>query len=57
MKMEAYMVPTTHYVLISRGIFLKGQGLETLWPHALTLLAMGLLFMALAILLFRKKLT
>ncbi|HSR33181.1 MAG TPA: ABC transporter permease, partial [Anaerolineae bacterium] len=25
MKMEAYMVPTTHYVLISRGIFLKGQ--------------------------------
>ncbi len=57
MKMEAYMVPTTHYVLISRGIFLKGQGLETLWPYALALLAMGLLFMALAILLFRKKLT
>jgi ABC-2 type transport system permease protein len=57
MKMEAYMVPTTHYVLISRGIFLKGQGLETLWPHSLALLAMGLIFMALAILLFRKKLT
>jgi ABC-2 type transport system permease protein len=56
MKMEAYMVPTTHYVLISRGIFLKGQGLETLWPYALALLAMGMLFMALAILLFRKKL-
>jgi ABC-2 type transport system permease protein len=56
MKMEAYMVPTTHYVLISRGIFLKGQGLETLWPYALALLAMGLVFMALAILLFRKKL-
>jgi LPXTG-motif cell wall-anchored protein len=31
--------------------------LETLWPHALALLAMGMLFMALAILLFRKKLT
>jgi len=57
MKMEAYMVPTTHYVLISRGIFLKGQGLETLWPYALALLAMGMVFMALAILLFRKKLT
>jgi ABC-2 type transport system permease protein len=56
MKMEAYMVPTTHYVLISRGIFLKGQGLETLWPYALALLAMGVIFMALAILLFRKKL-
>lgn len=56
MKMEAYMVPTTHYVAISRGIFLKGQGLEVLWPYALALLAMGLIFMAMAILLFKKKL-
>ena len=55
MKMEAYMVPTTHYVAISRGIFLKGQGLEVLWPYALALLAMGVIFLALAILLFRKK--
>jgi ABC-type multidrug transport system permease subunit len=56
MKMEAYMVPTTHYVLISRGVFLKGQGLESLWPYALALLGMGVLFMGLAILLFKKKL-
>ena len=56
MKMEAYMVPTTHYVLISRGIFLKGQGLDMLWPFALALLAMGILFLGLAILLFKKKL-
>jgi ABC-2 type transport system permease protein len=57
MKMEAYMVPTTHYVMISRGIFLKGQGLEALWPFALALLVMGFLFLGLAILLFKKKLT
>jgi ABC-2 type transport system permease protein len=56
MKMEAYMVPTTHYVMISRGIFLKGQGLEALWPFGLALLVMGILFLALAILLFKKKL-
>jgi ABC-2 type transport system permease protein len=56
MKMEAFMVPTTHYVLIGRGVFLKGQGLEALWPYALALLAMGILFMGLAILLFKKKL-
>jgi ABC-2 type transport system permease protein len=55
MKMEAYMVPTTHYVLISRGLFLKGQGLEALWPHGLALLAMGILFLALAMMLFKKK--
>jgi ABC-2 type transport system permease protein len=56
MKMEAYMVPTTHFVMISRGVFLKGQGLEALWPFALTLLVMSMVFMGLAILLFKKKL-
>jgi ABC-2 type transport system permease protein len=57
MKLEAFMVPTTHYVLVSRGIFLKGQGLESLWPYALAMLVMGILCMGLSILLFRKKLT
>lgn len=57
MKMEAFMVPTTHYVLISRGVFLKGQGLTVLWPYATALLVMGLLFLGLAVLLFKKKLT
>jgi ABC-2 type transport system permease protein len=56
MKMEAYMVPTTHFVYISRGVFLKGQGLDALWPYTLALLAMGIVFLLLAILLFRKKL-
>jgi ABC-2 type transport system permease protein len=56
MKLEAYMVPTTHYVLVSRGIFLKGQGLESLWPYALAMLVMGVLFMGLSILLFKKRL-
>jgi ABC-2 type transport system permease protein len=56
MKMEAYMVPTTHYVMIGRGVMLKGQSLEALWPYALALLAMALLFLGLAILLFKKKL-
>lgn len=56
MKMEAYMVPTTHYVLISRGMFLKGQGLEILWPFALALLVMGIVFLGVAVGLFRKKL-
>ena len=56
MKMEAFMVPTTHFVLISRGIFLKGQGLDALWPYGLALLGMGVALLALAVLLFKKKL-
>jgi hypothetical protein len=37
-------------------VFLKGQGLEVLWPYALALLVMGIVFLTLAILLFKKKL-
>lgn len=56
MKMEAYMMPTTHYVTIARGLFLKGLDMETLWPFALALLIMGTLVTAIAILTFKKKL-
>jgi ABC-2 type transport system permease protein len=55
MKMEAYMVPTTHFVMISRGLMLKGQGLEALWPYGLALLVMSVIFLGLSILLFKKK--
>lgn len=56
MKMEAYMMPTTHYVTIARGLFLKGLDMESLWPFALALLIMGTLVTAIAILTFKKKL-
>lgn len=56
MKMEAYMMPTTHYVTIARGLFLKGLGLGSLWPFALALLIMGTVVTAIAILTFKKKL-
>lgn len=56
MKMEAYMVPTTHYVLINRGIFLKGVGLDALWPWAVALLVIGVAMLILSMLLFRKRL-
>lgn len=56
MKMEAYMVPTTHYVLINRGIFLKGVGLDALWPWAVALLVTGTAMLILSLLLFRKQL-
>ncbi len=55
MKREAYMVPTTHFVMIGRGVMLKGQGLEALWPYSLALLVMGILFLGLAIILFKTK--
>ena len=55
-RMEANMLPTTQFVTIMRGLFLKGVGLEVLWGNALTLLIMGLLMGGFAVLRFRKKL-
>jgi ABC-2 type transport system permease protein len=56
-KMESLMLPTTHFVMISRGMFTKGQGLGPLWGYAVALLGMGMLFLLLSTLLFKKKLT
>jgi hypothetical protein len=36
-----YLIPLRYFVVILRGIFLKGVGLETLWPQALALFAWG----------------
>ena len=36
-------IPAHHWLAILRGITLKGVGMSTLWPHALALLALGLI--------------
>ncbi len=55
-RMEAMMLPGTHYAVITRGVFLPGVGLEVLWPYAVMLIVLGLAFTGLAALFFRKKL-
>lgn len=39
----AAIVPFRHYLDIIRGVMLKGAGWDTLWPHAVAMLAMGIL--------------
>ncbi|UCC64787.1 MAG: ABC transporter permease, partial [Anaerolineae bacterium] len=56
LKMEAFMFPTTHFVIISRSVFLTGAGLAQLWGYAAALAAVGLLFLSLTGLMFKKKL-
>lgn len=55
-RMVTYALPSTHYVIIARQVFLKGWGLGQLWPYAVALLAMGLFMTMLAVRLFQKKL-
>ncbi len=50
-----YLIPLRYYLVIVRGIFLKGVGLEVLWPQALALLAWGLTILGLATLRSTKR--
>ncbi|HSN55600.1 MAG TPA: ABC transporter permease [Candidatus Sulfomarinibacteraceae bacterium] len=51
-----YAIPLRYYVTVLRGVFLKGVGLETLWPQGLALLGLGVVILALARLRFRQRL-
>jgi ABC-2 type transport system permease protein len=55
-QIATYVIPVRYYANILRGIFLRGSGLEVLWPDALVLLGMGVGVLGLAVLRFRKRL-
>jgi ABC-2 type transport system permease protein len=56
LQLEAFFLPTTHFVIISRSIFVKGAGLAQLQGFTLALLAIGIIFFVLTSLMFKKKL-
>jgi ABC-2 type transport system permease protein len=51
------LIPLRYFLVILRGIFLKGVGLETLWPDALALLGWGVAILTLATLRSSKRLS
>ena len=51
-----YLIPLRYFLIIVRGIFQKGVGLEILWPHALALFAWGAVVLTLATLRSSKRL-
>ena len=55
-RLESMMLPGTHYAIITRGVFLTGVGFSELWPFALMLFGLGVAFIGIASLFFRKKL-
>jgi ABC-2 type transport system permease protein len=48
--------PMRYFLVIIRGIFLKGIGIDILWAQALPLLVIGLVIITLSALKFRKSL-
>jgi ABC-2 type transport system permease protein len=49
------VIPLRYFLIIVRGIFLKGIGLQLLWPQAAALAAWGLVVLALAVSRSRKR--
>ena len=55
LQFASYLVPARYLVTICKGIYLKGVGLEILWPSAVMLVFFAVFFLALAIRRFRHK--
>lgn len=52
----SYVDPLRYFMTIVRGVFLKGTGVETLWPQILALLGYGTAILTLSALRFHKRL-
>ena len=50
-----YLIPLRYFLIIVRGIFLKGIGLDLLWPQAAALAAWGVIVLSLAVSRSRKR--
>jgi ABC-2 type transport system permease protein len=50
-----YLIPLRYFLVIVRGIFLKGIGLDLLWPQAAAMAAWGAIVLALAVMRSRKR--
>ncbi len=50
-----YINPLRYFLVIIRGIFLKGNGLDVLWPQFAALAVLGVALLALSSLRFQKR--
>ncbi|HXY94100.1 MAG TPA: ABC transporter permease [Acidimicrobiia bacterium] len=51
-----YLLPLTYFASVARGVMLKGVGLSGLWPQTVALAVLGLVYVGLAVVRFRKTL-
>jgi ABC-2 type transport system permease protein len=56
LQLISNLIPARWYLVIVRGIMLKGAGLETLWKETLVLIAMTIVFMAASVRKFSERL-
>ena len=50
-----YLNPLQYFLVIIRSLFLKGSGIDVLWPQMAALLSIGVVVLAVSSLRFRKR--
>jgi ABC-2 type transport system permease protein len=56
LKAISLVVPARYFLVVTRGLFLKGVGIEVLWLQAVFMLAFAVIGLVLAVRAFRKEL-
>lgn len=56
LQLLTYLIPARYFIIILRGVFLKGVGPEVLWKHALPLVIFGVVAVAISAVKFQKRL-
>lgn len=55
LQVVTYFIPARYYIVVLRDLFLKGNGIETLWDEALFLFLFALVMLFLAVIKFKKR--
>jgi ABC-2 type transport system permease protein len=55
LRAVTYVVPARYYIMVTRGVFLKGVGLDSLWVPALSMVVFAAVGLGLATANFRKR--
>jgi len=56
MQQLTYLNPLRHFLEVLRGVYLKGVGLDVLWPQMAAMGILGLVMLAISVARFRKSL-
>jgi ABC-2 type transport system permease protein len=52
----SYLDPLRYFLVVLRGVYLKGVGLEVLWPQLLAMVAIGVTLLTISVFRFHKSL-
>lgn len=55
LRAVTYVIPARYYIAVTRGIFLKGVGVEVLWVQGISMIVFAAVGLGLATVTFRKR--